>query len=403
MKYVVVLGDGMADWKIEELGNKTPLEKANKPFMNYLASISEQGLCATVPSGMKPGSDVANLGVLGYNAKTCYTGRSPLEAVSMGVDMKESDVCFRVNFVTLSEGDEYENKTIIDHSSGEITTEECEVLLDAIKEAFEDGKLSFYKGVSYRHALIYANGSMDINLEPPHNILGKKIAEYLPKGVNSEKIYYMMKKSYEILNEHPINVERAKKGLNKANSIWMWGEGSKPRLENYEEMFGIKGAMISAVDLLKGIAISGGMKSIDVEGADGSLHTNYKGKVDACMKALDDGYDFVYVHIEAPDECGHRGEAENKVLSIEYIDSKVLKPIYDGLKERGEDFKILIMPDHPTPVAIRTHTSEPVPYLLFDSRKKIGGKPAYSEDFAKETGVMHSLGYTLMRHVLEID
>ncbi len=403
MKYVVVLGDGMADWKIKELGNKTPLEKADKPLMNYLASISEQGLCATVPEGMKPGSDTANLGVLGYDAKACYTGRSPLEAVSIGVDMKETDVCFRVNIVTLSEGGEYEDKTMIDHSSGEITTEESRILMDVIKENFEDEELAFYKGVSYRHALIYDKGSMDIELEPPHNILGRKISDYLPKGVNSEKIYDMMKKSYELLNEHPINVERAKRGLNKANSIWMWGEGTKPRLKNYEEMYAIKGAMISAVDLLKGIAISGGMKSIDVEGADASLHTNYEGKVDACLKALDDGCDLVYVHIEAPDECGHRGEADNKVLAIEYLDSRVLKPIYEGLKERGEDFKILVMPDHPTPVAIRTHTSEPVPYILYDSRKKLDGKPAYSEDFAKETGIMYNPGYTLMRHVLEIN
>ncbi len=403
MKYVVVLGDGMADYKIDELGGKTPLEKANKPTIDALAKVSEQGLCATVPQGMKPGSDTANLGVLGYNAKECYTGRSPLEAVSIGVDMKSTDVCFRMNFVTISEDEVYEDKVMLDHSSGEITTEEAKVLLDVIKQNFEDYELSFYLGVSYRHAMIYDNGSMDVTLEPPHNFLGKSIGDYFPKGVNSEKLFNITKKSYDLLNEHEINIDRQRRGLNKANSIWIWGEGTKPKLQNFKELYGVKGAMISAVDLLKGIAISTGMTSIDVEGANASLHTNYAGKVAACLDALQNGHDLVYVHIEAPDECGHRGEALNKVKAIEYLDEKVVKPIFDTLTARGERFKMLIMPDHPTPVVLRTHTSDPVPYIIYDSGVKVDGKEIYSEEAAKSTGVFIERGYEIMRRFLDFD
>ena len=403
MKYVVILGDGMADWPVESLGNKTPLEAANKPTIDSLAAKGEVALCSTIPQGMSPGSDTANLSVMGYNPEIYYTGRSPLEAVSMGIKMADSDVCFRCNLVTLSEEEAYEDKTMIDHSSSEITTEEARELMKAIDEAFSDEIKKFYPGISYRHALIWQEGSTEVDLMPPHNILTQKITDHMPKGNNGAVIGEIQKKSFEILNNHPINLARAEKGLNKANSVWIWGEGTRPSLDPFDEKFGKKGAMISAVDLLKGIAIAAEMSSIDVEGADGSLHTNYEGKVAACLKALDEGDDFVYVHIEAPDECGHQGEVDKKVLAIEYLDSRVVKPIYESLAEGEEDFRLLIMPDHPTPVALRTHTSDPVPYVLFDSRVDTKGGHAYSEAEAEAEGVKYEKGHELMADFLETD
>ena len=394
MKYVVVLGDGMADEPIESLGGKTPLEYAKTPAMDFLSKKSEIGMVHTIPEGMAPGSDTANLAVMGYNPKKYYTGRSPLEALSIGVDMKDTDIALRCNVVTVSEDDlPYEQKTIIDHSSSEISTEEAAQLIEAVKKELGNEIYQFYVGTSYRHLTIWDKGEV-VELTPPHDILGKVIGEYLPKDV---KLKEMMAKSYEILNNHPVNVERAKKGLNKANSIWFWGAGTRPALDSFEEKTGKKGVMISAVDLLKGIAVGADMKNIIVEGADGTLHTNYKGKAMAAVDALTkDGYDFAYIHVEAPDEMGHQGSIPNKIEAIESLDSKVIQVVYDELKKAGVDFRMLVMPDHPTPIVCRTHTGNPVPYLLYDSTEELDKTWNYNEKEAEKGGIYEENGYQMM-------
>jgi len=399
MKYIVVLGDGMADEPIAEIGGKTPLAYANTPMMDELAGKSVVGLSATIPEGMSPGSDTANLAVLGYNPKKYYTGRSPLEALSIGVPMKDTDIALRCNIVTVSEEDvPYAERTIIDHSSSEISTEDAAVLLEAVKKELQDDIYSYYVGTSYRHLLIWDKGQV-VPLTPPHDILGKVIGDYLPK---EDKLREMMEKSYDILNNHPLNVERAAKGLHKANSIWFWGAGTRPALDSFEEKTGKKGVMISAVDLLKGIAIGAGMKVIEVPGADGTLHTNYVGKAQAAVDALTkDGYDFAYVHVEAPDEMGHQGSLPNKLEAIESLDSKVIRTVVEGMKAAGEEFRLLVMPDHPTPIRCRTHTSDPVPFLLYDStmeRRKIG---FYNEEEAKASGILYPEGYKLIDTLFE--
>lgn len=400
MKYIVILADGMADEPIEELNNKTPMEVADTPNFDYLASLGEVGLVDTIPKGMSPGSDTANLSVMGYDPTKYYTGRSPLEAISIGATMEPTDVCFRVNFVTLTEEESYDDKMILDHSADEISTEEAAILLEVIKKRFGDELRHFYTGVSYRHALIWNEGSTSVDLTPPHNILGKAITDHLPKGDNSEFLYTMMKESYEILNHHPINEARRAKGLRPANSVWPWGEGTKPQIPAFEELFHKKGAMISAVDLLKGIAIAAKMDSIDVEGATGNIHTNYQGKVDAAIKTLEDGNDFVYIHIEAPDECGHRGERDNKILAIEYIDKKVLGPIMKYFKTKGTTYKLAILPDHPTPLSIRTHTSNPVPYFIYTSNNELSCAHPFSEKGAQASGRLIQNGYEFMPYFL---
>ena len=401
MKYIVVLGDGMADWSIEELNGKTPLAYAKTPTMDQMAPFSEIGLAHTIPEGMKPGSDTANLAVIGYNPRKYYTGRSPLEALSIGVDMKETDVAIRCNIVTLSEEEEvYEEKTVIDHSSGEISTEDAAVLLDAVRAELEDDIYKFYVGTSYRHLLIWDQGQVQ-SLIPPHDILGRVIGSYLPED---EMLKSLMKKSYDILKDHPINVERKAKGLNPANSCWFWGAGTKPILSSFEEKTGKKGVMVSAVDLLKGIAVGAGMTNLIVEGANGGLHTNYKGKAMAAVNALtEDGYDFAYIHVEAPDEMGHQGSVERKVKAIEFLDEMVIKVVKEEMEKRGQDVRILVLPDHPTPIAMRTHTSDPIPYMLYDSTADYGSGRLYTEADAKEGGILIEEGYKLMDHFLQID
>ncbi len=399
MKYVVVLGDGMADYPLEEIGGMTPLEYAKTETLDRLSTVSEIGLVHTIPEGMSPGSDTANLSVIGYDPKIYYSGRSPLEALSIGVDMEPTDISFRCNIVTLSEDEEeYENKKIIDHSSDEISTEDAAVLLRAVKEAFEDDEYKYYVGTSYRHLTIWKNGKV-LPLTPPHDILTKVIGEYLPED---EKLRDMMKKSYDILANHPINIERKKKGLNPANSIWFWGAGTRPALSSFEEKNKKTGVMISAVDLLKGIAVGAGLKNIDVEGANGGLHTNYKGKADAAVKALlDDGYDFAYIHVEAPDEMGHQGSMERKIQAIEFLDSQVIKTVVEMFESKGEDLRLLVLPDHPTPIVLRTHSSEPVPYLLYDSTDKKESVLKYNEKDAKAGGIYVAEGHELIDHLFE--
>lgn len=401
MKYVVILGDGMADEPIAELGGKTPLAYADTPMMDELAKYGEIGLAATIPAGMKPGSDTANLAVLGYDPKRYYTGRSPLEALSIGVNMADTDIAIRCNIVTVSDDAlPYEEKTMVDHSSSEISTEDAAILLEACRKQLEWEGYHFFVGTSYRHLLIWNCGKV-VDLTPPHDILERRIGEYLP---SDEKLLAMQKRSYEILNEHPLNVERARKGLNKANSLWLWGAGTKPGLSSFTEKTGRKGAMISAVDLLKGIAVGAGMHNIDVEGANGGLHTNYEGKAGAAVRALtEEGYDFVYVHLEAPDEMGHQGSLERKLRAIEYLDERVIRVVKEGLDRAGEDYRMLIMPDHPTPISKRTHTSDPIPYLIYDSTKTDVSKcQSYNEKEAKLTGNYFAEGYRLMDHYLEI-
>ena len=398
MKYIVVLGDGMADEPIEELGSKTPLEYAHTPTMDKLSKCAEIGLVQTIPEGMKPGSDTANLAVLGYDPKIYYSGRSPLEALSIGVPMKDTDIALRCNIVTLSEGEEvFEEKTIIDHSSGEISTEECAVLLEAVKAELQNETYQFYVGTSYRHCLIWDRGEV-IELSQPHDVLGQVIGQYLPED---EKLLFMMKRSYEILVNHPINVARKEKGLNPANCCWFWGAGTKPMLSSFEEKNHKKGLMVSAVDLLKGIAVGAGMGVAHVEGANGGLHTNYEGKVQAALQGLTEGYDFAYIHVEAPDEMGHQGSVDRKVQAIEYLDKRVIAPLTENLDKQGTPYRLLVMPDHPTPIRVRTHTSDSIPYLLYDSSDLKQETWNYNEKEARLSGNFEGEGHKLINKLLQ--
>lgn len=397
MKYIVVLGDGMADRPVDALGGKTPLEAAVTPVMDALASKGTLGTVQNVPAGMAPGSDVANLSVLGYDPTANYSGRSPLEALSVGVAMDDDDVIFRSNIVTLTEDEPYEQKTILDHSSGEISTADADVLMDAIRAKFDSDTFRFYTGTSYRHILVWKGGKV-CHLEPPHDHLGKVIGDYLPQ----EKVLReMMKQSFEVLNNHPLNLARAAAGKNKANSLWFWGAGTKPKVQNFYEKTGLHGAMISAVDLLKGIAVGAGMKVCEVPGATGSIDTNYEGKAQAAIDALlKEGCDFAYIHVEAPDEMGHQGRTQDKVKSIEYLDSRLIAKVKQAMEEAGEDFRMLVLPDHPTPIRIRTHTSDPVPYLLYDSTRQQKKRARFTEEEARLADNFEPNGFSLLEKLI---
>ena len=400
MKYLVMLCDGMADLPFAALNDKTPMELAYKPCMDSLAKKGEVGLVKTVQDGMKPGSDVANLAVLGYDAKKYYSGRSPLEAASIGIDLKSTDVTFRCNLVTLSDEPEYSDKTMVDYCADDISSAEAKILIEYIEEKLGNDTFSFYPGVSYRHCLVWDNGVVDgHNLTPPHDITDRPIKEYIPQGDNVAELYDMMKKSYDLLKDHPVNLERIKRGKRPANSIWLWGEGTKPALDSFEEKFNKKGSMISAVDLLKGIAICAKMNSVDVDGATGYIDTNFEGKCSAAIEEFKKGQDLVYIHVEAPDECGHRGEAENKVKSLEIIDEKILSPVVEFLRSY-DDFAVLVCPDHPTPLCIKTHSSDPVPYLIYSSKNEIDGVDVFTEATCKSTGNYIAEGYTMMEYFL---
>lgn len=397
MKYVVVLGDGMADWPLDSLNGETPLSCAKTPCMDELAEVSEIGTVATIPEGMAPGSDTANLSVLGYDPRKYYTGRSPLEALSIGVDMKDSDVVYRCNLVTLTEEDApYEEQVILDHSSGEISTEEAAILFKDVCRELENENYHFYVGTSYRHCLVWNQGKV-LDMTPPHDVLTRKIADYLP---TEETLLYMQKRSYEILKKHPLNQKRKEKGLNPANSFWFWGAGTKPILTSFEEIYHKKGVMISAVDLLKGIAVGAEMDRVIVDGANGGLHTNYEGKAQAAVDALTKkGYDFAYIHVEAPDEMGHQGSAERKIQSIEYLDQRLIRLVKEGLDAAGEEYRMLILPDHPTPIQVRTHVADPVPYLLYDSTAPEKHDWHYNEKEAQNSGIRVSHGWDMMKYL----
>lgn len=396
MKYILVLGDGMADEPIEEIGGRTPLEAAVIPHVDALARRSEIGMVQTVPAGMAPGSDTANLSVLGYEPQIYYTGRSPLEALSIGVALKDTDVAIRCNLVSITEdAASYEEQVIYDHSASEISTEDAAVLLDAVRKELETDEFKFYVGTSYRHLLIWDNGQV-VPLRGPHDVPGQVIAPYLPK---EKKLRELMEKSFSILKDHPINIERKKQGLHPANSIWFWGAGTKPMLTSFEGKRHKTGVMISAVDLLKGIAVGTGLKNISVEGANGGLHTNYAGKAQAALDALlKEGYDFAYIHIEAPDEMGHQGSLPKKIQAIENIDELVIAKIKEVMDASGEDYKILFLPDHPTPICIRTHSGNPVPYMIYDSTKVQDGCDRYNEKTGASTGIFRASGPELMDH-----
>ncbi|MBQ3069421.1 MAG: cofactor-independent phosphoglycerate mutase [Clostridia bacterium] len=400
MKYVVLLCDGMADRPFEAIGNRTPMEAANKPTMDRLAAVSELGTVQTVPEGLSPGSDVANLAVLGYNAADCYTGRSPLEAANIGIDMTDTDVAMRCNLVTLSDDPVYADKTILDYCAGDIHTAEADEIIKTVQEAFGGGEFDYYTGTAYRHCLVWHNGKSNIGkLTPPHDITGNVIGSHLPTDENAAPLLEMMEKSYALLKDHPVNRSRIERGLAPANAIWLWGHGTKPQLKNFEESFGVKGAMVSAVDLLKGIARLNGMTVCEVEGATGYIDTNFEGKREAAVEALKNGHDLVYIHLEAPDECGHRGEADNKVRSLEEIDRRVLQPLLEELESLGE-YTLLICPDHPTPLCVKTHTSDAVPYLLYRSTETVNSGATRFTEATAATGHHIEKGYTLMNRFL---
>jgi len=403
MKYVVFLGDGMADYPYEKLDGKTPLELAKKPNIDEISKNGIMGLCKTVDDSLSPGSDVANLSVLGYDPLIYYSGRSPLEALSIGVELKETDVTFRANLVTLSDEENYEDKTMVDYSSDEITTAESAVLIDYLKENLKVEGYSFHCGISYRHLMVCDGGSTDITLTPPHDISDKVVTEYMPKGDNADVILEIMKKSHELLKEHPINKKRVEAGKHPANSLWIWGEGKKPKLDNFYEKFGLKGSIISAVDLLKGIGKGAGMNVAEVEGATGNIDTNFDGKAQAAIAELKGGQDFVYIHVEAPDECGHRCEVENKIRAIELIDEKIVGSVMDYLKNSGEDFAVLVMPDHPTPLKLKTHVRDAVPFAIYSNLKNEKSNLPYTEKNAEKTGLFIDKGCKIMPFFTGID
>lgn len=408
MKYVVIIGDGMADYPVHQLGNKTPLQVAKKPNMDFLAIRGITGLVKTIPDNLSPGSDVANLSVMGYDPETYYTGRSPLEAVSMGIELNPEDMAFRCNLVTLSDEDNYREKSMVDYSSDEITSEEAAELIAEINRHLKSSEISFYPGVSYRHCMVWRNIEGEFALTPPHDISGKKIASFLPKGKFADKLLDIMIESYRILKEHPVNLNRISRGLKPANSVWLWGQGRKPNIPSFVEKYNLEGSVISAVDLVKGLGICMGLKSVKVKGATGNIHTNFRGKAEAALQELNSGKDFVYIHVEAPDECGHRYETENKVKAIEYIDEKVVGVLLEGLKQ-FDRYRILILPDHPTPLSLRTHTSDPVPFVIFDSEKhgkngnnaNNGNISGYDEFQAKNSGIFIEKGHELMDYFIK--
>lgn len=401
MKYIVILGDGMADLPIDEFNGLTPMEAADKPYMNFLAAHGTTGMAKTVPDDLPAGSDTANLSVMGYNPHKYYSGRSPLEAASMGIDLKLTDVTYRCNLVTLSDNERLQDATMVDYSAGEITTAEAKELIDYMNEIIKNETRNLYPGVSYRHCLVVHDMQIGVTATPPHDITDKPVKDYLPHGGYGAELVKMMEKSYELLKNHPVNQARIAKGLNPANCLWFWGEGTKPDLTSFNELYQVSGAVISAVDLLKGIGICAGLEAPEIEGATGNIHTNYANKVQKALEILRNK-DFVYVHVEAPDECGHQRNAAEKKRAIELLDSQVVKPILEAMQKSGEEFSIMVAPDHPTPVSIGTHTHEPVPYIIYRSTEE-GTTPInnYCEREATAHGIYVAEGYTLMSKLLQ--
>ncbi len=398
MKYVVFLCDGMADYKLKEFGDKTPLQAAYTPNMDKYSKKAVIGTVKTVPDNLSPGSDVANLSVMGYDSDIYYTGRSPLEAASIGVKLQDNETSFRANLVTLSGEGEYEELTMEDYSAGEIKTADSKKIIEDLMSIINDDVTAIYPGVSYRHLLVLKDKVIEGKLTPPHDISKKPVKEYIPKD---KQILELMKKSYEFLKDHPYNKKRIAEGKNPASSIWVWGEGKRPQMDSFYKKFNVKGSVISAVDLIKGIGILTDMRSIDVENVTGNIDTNFDGKAQACINALKDGDDFVYVHMEAPDECGHRFEADNKKLAIELIDEKVIGPVCEYLEGCGDDFAIMVLPDHPTPISTGTHARDAVPFFAYCNKNEVEGD-LYNEDTALKTNIHIEKGHELMGEFLEL-
>lgn len=400
MKYAVILGDGMADWPVEELGGRTPLEAAKHPAMDKLAQAGTFGLVKTIPNGMKPGSDTANLTVFGYDPRRYYTGRSPLEAMSLGIDLEQNDVAYRCNLVTLSGGETLTETVMTDYSAGEISTEEAAELIAYLNEQIQDEGVLLYAGFSYRHCLVLKQAETGAELTPPHDISGQSVEGKLPQGTNAELLLHWMERAFSLLSEHPVNRARVQAGKYPANAIWFWGEGRRPQLSSFVEKTGLNGAVISAVDLIQGIGKCAGMEVIKVKGATGTFETNFSGKAEAAIDALSRGVDYVYIHLEAPDECGHHGQLKEKIYSIEQIDEKVLAPVWDYLEQSGEDYRILLLPDHPTPLKTRTHSAEPVPFVLYKKGDCERKAVRYCEKDAVQTGVSLDEGFRLIDQML---
>ena len=402
MKYIIIVPDGMADKKIEELGDRTPMEYADLSSMDSLARTGETGTVRTIPPDMSPGSDIANLSVMGYDPHEYHTGRSPLEAVSLGLELKEDDVVFRCNLITLTNEPEYTERKIIDHSAGELKTRDSNILIDYLKASLETDDIKFFQGVSYRNIVVWKNGPIGIKLIPPHDILEKKIGPYLPKGEGAHMVLGLMATSSKLLLTHPLNREKVDMGFKPANSIWLWGQGRRPYLDNFSEKFGLSGSVISAVDLIRGIGKCAGLDIVEVEGATGTIETDFSGKAKAAVDTLLSGKDFVYLHIEAPDECSHQGDVSKKIRALELIDKEVVGYIKSAMDKSGEDYRLMILPDHPTPISIRTHSSDPVPFLIYDSTKDndSGDTPVtgFSEHTAAASGLHFEEGFKLADH-----
>lgn len=402
MKYVVILADGMADYPCPELGGLTPLAYARTPHMDDLAARGTVGLVQTVPEGLPPGSDVANLAVLGYNPQECYTGRAPLEAASMGVELGPEDVAFRCNLVTLSEDEPYGAKVMVDYSAGEISSADARELIAAMQERLGSEEISFYPGVSYRHLMVWRGGPAGTMLTPPHDITGRVIGAYLPQGEGAGTLLGLMEESARLLPGEAVNRRRVAGGGKPANSVWFWGQGRRPRLTLFRERFGLAGSVIAAVDLIRGIGVLAGMRVPVVPGATGNIHTNYRGKAQAALEELKAGQDFVFVHIEAADEAGHQGNLQAKIRAIEEIDARVVGEVLAGLKEGFPDWRVLVLPDHPTPVSVRTHTAEPVPFVIAGSRTGNRSVPApvFTETAAENAGLLFADGWELLPYFL---
>lgn len=399
MKYLIVLGDGMADRPVPELNNQTPLRLAVKPTIDRLARMGQVGLVRTVPDGMKPGSDVANLSVMGYDPARYYSGRSPLEALSIGVPMTATDVAMRANLVTLSDPD-LSKAVMTDYSAGEISTEEARVLIEDLAKALGSDRFRLYPGVSYRHCLLVKNGSTAVSLTPPHDISGQPVRDHLPQGDDARALLDLIERSGKILCNHPVNRKRIAEGKNPATNLWFWGAGTRPALDDFRLKYGLCGAVVSAVDLLKGIAVGAGMRHPDVVGATGTLHTNLGGKLDAVKQAFETGADFVYLHLEAPDECGHQGDALGKIKAIEMVD-RATADLVAYLDNRNEPYVVAVLPDHATPLSIRTHSAEPVPYLIYDSRNPANSGLVFNETDAQK-GVFLPQGDLILKTMLQL-
>jgi len=388
MKYVILIGDGMADYPIPELGEKTPLQVANKPNMDHVAEEGANGLLKTIPDGMEPGSDVANMAIMGYNPKKYYTGRGPLEAASIGIELKKDDVAFRCNLITVHDG------RIIDFNANHISTKESSKLIKTLNEHFNIGK--FYTGVSYRNLYIYpGREALKVKTRPPHDIIGEPIEDHLPSnGETAEKIKQIIKESHKILKDHPTNIERSKKGKRPANMIWLWGQGQKPTMKTLREKYGLKGATITGVDLIKGLGVYLGLDNVNVPGATGYLDTDYKAKGEHAIKALQD-HDIIFIHVEAPDEAGHARNIKEKIKSIENIDSKILGPLLDELPSY-DSFRLTLLTDHPTPIKVGTHTPDPVPYAIYGENIEKDNIRSYDEESAKRGCLGLSVAWKLL-------